>query len=164
MRSEAERKAQSKYDQNNTKKFVLKLNTRYDADVIKKLESTGNRQGYIKSLIRNEMRNSGNVLDMDSIRYLILPVIKQYQLHDVSLFGSYARGEARSDSDIDLLIGDCNVKGLFGYLELQEKLEAALGKRVDLVTEKALEENRSVSGQYLKNNIERDKVELYVQH
>ena len=46
--------SQKKYDKKNTKQFMMKLNLKYDADIIDKLESVKNRQGYIKDLIRND--------------------------------------------------------------------------------------------------------------
>lgn len=54
MISEAQKRAQKKYDSANTKQFVLKLNRRTDADLIARLESVGNIQGYIKELIRKD--------------------------------------------------------------------------------------------------------------
>ena len=63
-----------------------------------------------------------------------LPVEKAW------VFGSYARGEETSESDIDILVryskGTC--LGLFGIAELIEKLEKLLGKKVDLVEEDTL--------------------------
>ena len=47
--------SQKKYDKKNTKQFMMKLNLKYDADIIDKLESVKNRQGYIKDLIRNDI-------------------------------------------------------------------------------------------------------------
>lgn len=61
--------------------------------------------------------------------------------HDVvflGLFGSTARGEARADSDIDLLVRFSTRKSLLSVLALQEQLEHVFHKRVDLVTEAAL--------------------------
>ena len=45
-------KAQDRYDKENTVQIRLKLNKKTDADIIKKLESVDNKQGYIKALIR----------------------------------------------------------------------------------------------------------------
>lgn len=57
MTTEAQKRAQKKYDKANRDKFRmihLKLNRDTDADVIKKLESVDNIQGYIKVLIRSD--------------------------------------------------------------------------------------------------------------
>lgn len=53
--SEAQLRAQAKYDKINTKCFSLKLNKNHDGDILNKLESVGNVQGYIKSLIRADI-------------------------------------------------------------------------------------------------------------
>lgn len=53
--TEAQRRAKDKYDAANTMQVKLKLNTKTDADIIAKLESVGNKQGYIKELIRNDL-------------------------------------------------------------------------------------------------------------
>lgn len=48
-------KSQERYDAVNTKQIRLKLNKKNDADILEKLESVGNKQGYIKSLIRADI-------------------------------------------------------------------------------------------------------------
>ena len=53
--SEAQLRAQAKYDAENTRKILLKLNLNTDADILDKLDSVGNKQGYIKSLIRKDI-------------------------------------------------------------------------------------------------------------
>lgn len=44
-----------KYDDNNTIQIKLKLNCKTDADIIEYLNSTGNKQGTIKNLIREKI-------------------------------------------------------------------------------------------------------------
>ena len=56
MTSEAQKRASAKYDAKNTKRIALKLNVMTDADILAKLEAVGNAQGYIKELIRKDMR------------------------------------------------------------------------------------------------------------
>ena len=56
MASEAQIKAQAKYDKANTKGVYLKLNKINDADIIEKLSQVENVQGYIKKLIREDMK------------------------------------------------------------------------------------------------------------
>ena len=55
MATESQRKANRKYDKNNTKQLMLKLNLKTDKDILDKLNSVGNKQGYIKSLIRKDI-------------------------------------------------------------------------------------------------------------
>ena len=55
MTTEAQKKASAKYDTNNTIQIKLKLNINTDADIIRQLEQTDNKQGYIKRLIREDM-------------------------------------------------------------------------------------------------------------
>lgn len=57
MASEAQKRAIAKYDATHTKQIRLKLNLRTDADILNKLESVGNTQGYIKGLIREDIKN-----------------------------------------------------------------------------------------------------------
>ena len=47
--------SQDKYDKANTVQYKLKLNKKWDRDIIAKLEGVGNKQGYIKELIRADI-------------------------------------------------------------------------------------------------------------
>lgn len=55
MGTDSLKKAQEKYDRANTVQIRLKLNKKTDADILAKLESCDNKQGYIKALIRADM-------------------------------------------------------------------------------------------------------------
>ena len=63
---------------------------------------------------------------------------KQYHVKSLSLFGSVARNEASTDSDVDLLVEFSQPIALFGFIELQQRLEALLGVKVDLGTLRSL--------------------------
>ena len=56
----------------------------------------------------------------------------------LSIFGSTARGEARPDSDVDVLVEFEGPATLDAYLALKERLEQVLQTRVDLVTSKGV--------------------------
>lgn len=56
-RSEAYKKAQQKYDAENTKSYTLKLNRKTDAAMIEHLDKQPNRQGYLKGLIKKDMES-----------------------------------------------------------------------------------------------------------
>lgn len=53
MTSEAQKRAVAKYDAKNTVQIKLKLNKKTDADILQILDDCGNKQGFIKDLIRN---------------------------------------------------------------------------------------------------------------
>lgn len=56
MTTDAQKRAVAKYDAENTVQIKLKLNTRTDADIIQRLSEVDNKQGYIKGLIREDIR------------------------------------------------------------------------------------------------------------
>lgn len=63
---------------------------------------------------------------------------RRFGVTGLALFGSYARNQASEDSDVDILVrfvGPATSDGFFG---VQFYIEDLLGKRVDLVTDKAL--------------------------
>ena len=61
----------------------------------------------------------------------------RYPISRLALFGSWARGEATDQSDVDLLVEVDPTIGL-RFVDLADELEAALGRRVDLVSRRAL--------------------------
>ena len=56
----------------------------------------------------------------------------------MGVFGSYARGEQRDDSDLDILVELGPGIGLVGYVGLQQELSEALGLKVDLANRRTL--------------------------
>ncbi|MBQ9390494.1 MAG: nucleotidyltransferase domain-containing protein [Synergistaceae bacterium] len=71
---------------------------------------------------------------VDEIKRRIIPKAKSYGVKSVSLFGSYARGEADDLSDVDILIDRGKLSGLLQYFSFVNELEDALGCHVDVVT------------------------------
>lgn len=62
----------------------------------------------------------------------------------IGVFGSFARGEGRDDSDIDIFIEFEDPKRTYdNFFALHDLLETLLGRRVDLVTDKALTETKA---------------------
>lgn len=61
MASEAQKKASARWDAANTIQVKLKLNKNTDVDIIEKLQSVDNKQGYIKELIRADIAKVGDV-------------------------------------------------------------------------------------------------------
>jgi len=61
-----------------------------------------------------------------------------YQVSSLGIFGSYARGDNTSDSDVDLLVTYELIPGLLKFIELQYELSDLLGINVDLVMKESL--------------------------
>ena len=161
MITEAQKKAQTKYDKKNTRSVLLKFNLTTDADILARLEETDNKQGYIKQLIRNDVRGDSDILSVDSIRLLVRPVAKKYQIEKLYLFGSYARGEAKPESDVDLMIEGGKISGIFGFVDIIDSFQSAVSKKVDLVDSRAVAENKTRAGRRFYDHVERDKVLIY---
>ena len=67
----------------------------------------------------------------------IVEILKRNKVKRAGVFGSYARGDERKNSDIDILI--VPPKGIgFGFVGIQFELEDELNKKVDLLSYKAI--------------------------
>ncbi|NBH83045.1 nucleotidyltransferase [bacterium C-53] len=75
---------------------------------------------------------------LNEIQAIIRPILQDYGVSRAYLFGSYARGEATGQSDIDLRIDGGRIQSMFGLGALYHELTQALKKPVDLVTTEAL--------------------------
>ena len=53
--SDAQKRANAKYEREKTRSIKIKLTKSTDADILAKLDSVGNKQGYIKALIRADI-------------------------------------------------------------------------------------------------------------
>ena len=63
---------------------------------------------------------------------------KKFKVKTIGVFGSYARGEQKRSSDVDVLVEFEQPVGLFQFMALENYLSDLLGVRVDLVSKKAL--------------------------
>lgn len=83
---------------------------------------------------------STQIFTIEEIKYVIREIAQRYGVERVTLFGSYARGEARLDSDIDLLIDKGRIRGLFQLSGFHLDLEERFNTHVDLLTTDSLNE------------------------
>ena len=118
------------YNKDNYKLIPIRIR-KDNVDITNKLESVPSVNSYILSLIDNDIHR--DTLTIKQIKERILPILAKHNIHEVYLFGSYARGEANNKSDVDIYCeaGDINTFIEQGYLE--DELEEALGKEVDLI-------------------------------
>ena len=71
-------------------------------------------------------------------RHEIINIAARHGARNVRIFGSVVRGEARPESDLDLLVELEEGRSLMDHVALLQDLEDLLGCRVDVVSEKAL--------------------------
>lgn len=67
---------------------------------------------------------------------------ERHKVRSLGIFGSYVRNEAKSTSDVDLLVEFSETPDIFKFMDLEADLTALLGQKVDLVTRPALKGNR----------------------
>ena len=71
-------------------------------------------------------------------RERILGIAEQYGARNVRVFGSVVRGDAGPDSDVDFLVEMDESRSLLDHVGLVQDLEDYLGRKVDVVSERAL--------------------------
>ena len=141
----------SGYNKKNYKMYQFRIK-KSDSVLLDKLDNISNRNSYITNLILEDIDPS--VLTIKQIKDRIKPVIEKYGIKDVYLFGSYARGEANRDSDVDIYCDSGNTESLFDEVGLKQDFEEALGKKVDVVT------IGSKMHWYFKEQLEKDMIKI----
>lgn len=121
----------SNYNKENYKSYQFRVK-KSDIDLIEKLDSVENRNAYLINLLLNDIKP--NILTIKQIRERIRPIAKKHHIKEVYLFGSYARGEANADSDVDIYCSSGDIDTLFKRAGLIRELQEALEKDVDVVT------------------------------
>ncbi len=94
------------------------------------------------------------VRDTDELIDKLVKLLKKHGVKKIVIFGSYVRGEARPDSDIDVIVEFKNRKSLLDLVGIEQELEDELGIRVDLLTEKSI-------SPYLIDNIRKESIVVF---
>jgi hypothetical protein len=76
--------------------------------------------------------------EIQSNKENILHIAEKHGAHNVRIFGSVSRGEENDKSDIDFLVDFVQGSSLVDLIKVKQALEDLLGRKVDVVTEKAL--------------------------
>jgi len=84
------------------------------------------------------MRTSIGLADLDARREEILRLASAHGARNVRVFGSVARGDSGPGSDLDFLVEFEPGRSLLDHAALQIELEALLGRRVDVASERGL--------------------------
>ena len=72
------------------------------------------------------------------LREALPELAERYSVESLGVFGSYARNEQGTQSDLDVLVEFGETPSLLRFIELEGRLEELLGVRVDLVMKDAL--------------------------
>ena len=83
----------------------------------------------------------------------VIPILRKNNVVKAGIFGSYARGEWRKKSDVDIIIKQKGKNNLLGLVRLERELERCLGRKVDLLTYGGL-------SPYLKDRILKEEVRI----
>ncbi len=98
------------------------------------------------------------MLTVSEIKARIAPIAEKHGINRVGLFGSYARGEATENSDIDLILDVPSGATLFSISDFLLDGEDALHKTLDYVLES---EVRNAPHKEFRNNVNRDRISVY---
>ena len=104
------------------------------------------------------------IYTLDEIRAIIAPIAIKYHIPAVYVFGSYARGTATENSDIDLLVDTTgtSLKSLMSLGALYCELEEALSKPIDLITVSSLQQKAQIPSEYdFRKAVMQERVKLY---
>ncbi|WP_425806352.1 nucleotidyltransferase family protein [Desulfitobacterium sp. Sab5] len=129
-------------------KIINRLNAMDEESKLRVLE-------YANILLNEKKLNPvKDILEIEDIKKALQRVINKYPVSRVNLFGSYARGEANEESDVDLIIEFTEEIGLFKKLGLKEELAEVLNRDVDLIEIQDLDED-------VKINAAKEMVSIY---
>ena len=93
-------------------------------------------------------------MNQSEIKNIILSHLKEYDPLKIGIFGSFARGDNKKGSDIDILVEFKESPTLLTLIKLENDLSGILGIKVDLVTTGALKNKR------IKKSIKKDLIKI----
>jgi predicted nucleotidyltransferase len=104
------------------------------------------------------------IYSVAQLKELVEPIAKKYNLKALWVFGSYARGEATEESDVDFIMDytDSIIVNLYDFNELHDTLSCLINKNVDLISIKALYDNYNIiKSPTFHNEVIKEMVKIY---
>ena len=95
-------------------------------------------------------------MSIEQIKLKISPILKKYRVECAGVFGSQARGDARKDSDVDILVRFEKIPSLVQFIRLENELKESLQTNVDVVVQGS-------EKKLIKPNIQKDLAVVYGQ-
>ncbi len=93
------------------------------------------------------------VFTIEDIKKRVIPIVMKYGINSFGIFGSYARGEATEDSDLDFIMDKGDLRGL-QYVSLVQDLEDEFDCHVDVIS-------KGSSNKKFLESVIKDEVLLY---
>ncbi len=94
---------------------------------------------------------SSEIYTIEQLKTMLIPVFRVHGVKRAVLFGSYGKGVAGVDSDIDLLV-DSKLRGL-RFVGLMEDVRSTVDKDVDLLDVSHVEENSEIDEEIKKTGV-----------
>lgn len=111
---------------------------------------------------------SEKVYTIEEIKEMIYDILKKYGIEKAYLFGSYARGEANQQSDVDIMIKKGNLKTLLQLSALSHEIEQILKKQIDIVIEETYTKDIKYDSDTIKlaknifyNEVKKERLNIY---
>jgi len=97
--------------------------------------------------------NSDNMAanQIETYKQIIVPILIENDVDKAGIFGSFARNEAKEDSDIDILVKFKSRKSLFDLARLEMELERESKRKIEIITYDSI--NPLIKEQILKEEI-----------
>ena len=92
------------------------------------------------------------IYSAQQIESILRPVFKNHNIKKAVLFGSYAKGEARKNSDVDIMV-DSGLKGL-SFFGLLEDVSVSLDKNIDMIDTTQIAKNSEIDMEISKNGVQ----------
>lgn len=143
----------NKYNKENYKQYIFRVR-KDDELIINQMDRIGNRNSYLRYLIESDVKGERKTYSLSEIKKIVKPILNSYDIKNIYLFGSYARGEANRDSDIDIYCEKGAAKSFIKQAALIDELEKALKKHVDIIFDTAKLQDS------FKKNLEEDLIKL----
>lgn len=94
---------------------------------------------------------SSEIYTIEQLKTMLIPVFRTHGVKRAVLFGSYGKGQAGKDSDIDLLV-DSSLRGL-RFVGLMEDVRSTVDKDVDLLDVSHVEANSEIDDEIKKTGV-----------
>ena len=102
-------------------------------------------------IAKTKVDEEHGLLTIEKIKELIAPILLKHNISYCYLFGSYAKGCPKQNSDVDLLV-DTDITGL-EFFNLIEEIRSVLHKKIDLLRLGDLQANNPIILEILKEGI-----------